>query len=172
MSFLDRVKPHLISDDILVQETILHALHDYPKVPEEWIVELLKEAFSKEEKLSSILIYLSNQKIGEEALRVLIENIPGMDQDKRHLALRLLDRVEPELAITYKEQLVGYVPKETWDLYELIVNGSEEDVYMEFGQVLNDIEYAESFRQDLYIKGKKLAACITGELQLMVNVQQ
>lgn len=160
VTFLDKVKPHLISEDVLVQETVLQALHDYPRVPGEWIVELLKEAFAKSEKLSSILIYISNQEINEEALRVILDHIPAMEQDTRHLVLRLLDNVEPELVITYREQLEQYISEETWELYELIVNGSEEDVYMEYGQVLNDIETAESFRQDLYVKGKKLAACI------------
>ncbi|MFS0862114.1 SEC-C metal-binding domain-containing protein [Fredinandcohnia sp. 179-A 10B2 NHS] len=160
VTFLDKVKPYVISEDILVQETVLQALHDYPRVPEEWIVELLKEAFAKSEKLPSILIYLSNQEIKEEALRVILDHIPAMEQDSLHLALRLLDNVEPDLAITYRKHLEQYIPEETWELYELIVNGTEEDVYMEYGQVLNDIENAESFRQDLYIRGKKLAACL------------
>ena len=49
MTFLEKIKPHLISDDILIQEVVLHALHDYPLVPEQWTNELLKEAIDKED---------------------------------------------------------------------------------------------------------------------------
>jgi hypothetical protein len=31
--------PHLISDNILIQEVVLHALHEYPHVPDEWTNE-------------------------------------------------------------------------------------------------------------------------------------
>ncbi|EKN66928.1 SEC-C motif domain-containing protein [Neobacillus bataviensis LMG 21833] len=160
MTFLEKIKPHLISGDILIQETVLHALHDYPNVPEEWINELLKEAFRKKDKQSSILIYVENQPIAEEGVRILIENIPLMDPSKRHLAIDLVQRIEPETAFKYKEQLQKYVPQDTWSLYDLLLHGTEEEVYMEYGQILNDLDCLDSFQHDLYIKAKKLAACL------------
>nr|WP_303046860.1 hypothetical protein [Bacillus sp. MRMR6] len=45
MTFLEKIKPCLISKDLLIQETVLHALHDFPYVPEEWTIELLEKAF-------------------------------------------------------------------------------------------------------------------------------
>lgn len=63
MTFLEKIKPHLLTNDFLILETVLRALHDYPKLPEEWIIELLKEAFNNKEKQSSILIYIENQPI-------------------------------------------------------------------------------------------------------------
>jgi hypothetical protein len=42
MTFLEKIKPHLISNDFLIQETVLNALHDFRYVQEEWTVELLK----------------------------------------------------------------------------------------------------------------------------------
>lgn len=160
MSFLEKIKPHLISDDILIQEVVLHALHDYPNVPEEWTNELLKEAFRNKDKLSSILIYVENQTINEEAVKILIENIPLMEPSKRHLAVNLVNRIEPELALKYKEQLQKYIPEETWSLYDLLLHGKEEEVYSEYGQILNNLERAGSQQHDLYIKAKKLAACL------------
>nr|WP_263327117.1 hypothetical protein [Neobacillus sp. Marseille-Q6967] len=70
MTFLEKIKPHLISDDILIQEIVLHALHDYPNVPEEWPNELLKEAFRNKDKQSSI--YIENQTFNEEAVKIII----------------------------------------------------------------------------------------------------
>ncbi len=160
MTFLEKIKPHLISDDILIQETVLHALHDYPNVPEEWTNELLKEAFSKKDKQSSILIYVENQTINEVGIRILIENIPLMDPSKRHLAVNLVQRIEPETALKFKEQLQKYIPNDTWSLYDLLSHGTEEEVYTEYGKVLNDLDRMDSFQYDLYIKAKKLAACL------------
>ena len=160
MTFLEKIKPHIISDDLLIQETVLHALHDFPNIPEEWTIELLKEAFHNKEKQSSILIYVENQTINEEAVKILIENIPRMDKSKLHLALRMVDHIEPELALKYREPLEGYIRKEMWLLYELLVNGSEEEVYTEYGKILNELERVEPYQHDIYIKAKKMATCI------------
>ncbi|MDQ0201140.1 YecA family protein [Neobacillus ginsengisoli] len=160
MRFLEKIKPHLISDDLLIQETVLHALHDFPNVPEEWTVELLKEAFTNKEKQTSILIYVEKQTINEEAVKILIENIPMMDKSKMHLALKLFDHMDPELALAYREPLEGYICEEMWSLYELVINGTEEEVYTEYGKTLNALERADSYQHDLYIKAKKLALCI------------
>lgn len=160
MTFLEKIQPYLISDDILIQEVVLHALHDYPNVPEEWTNELLKEAFRKKDKQSSILIYVENQTLNEEAVKILIENIPQMEPSERHLAVNLVHRIEPELALKYKEKLQNYIPEETWSIYELLLHGKEEEVYSEYGQILNDLERPGSQQHNFYIKAKKMAACL------------
>jgi hypothetical protein len=160
MTFIEKIKPHLISDDLLIQDVVIHALHDYPLVPEEWTNELLKEAFRNEDKQLSIFIYVENQTFNEEAVNILIKNIPLMEASKRHLAVSLVHRIEPELALKYKEELQNYLPKETWTLYELLLHGKEEEVYSEYGQVLNDLENPGNKQQDFYIKAKKIAACL------------
>ncbi|PLS01850.1 YecA family protein [Neobacillus cucumis] len=160
MTFLEKIKPHLISKDPIIQETVLHALHDYPCVPEDWTVELLKEAFQNMSKLTSILIYVENQTFNEEAVKILLENIPMMDPARVHLAMNLIDRISPELALKCRGQLEKYISKETWTLYELIVNGTEEEVYKEYGGTLFDLDHAKSFNHPLFTKAKKLAACI------------
>ncbi|MGX6446358.1 YecA family protein [Neobacillus sp. K501] len=160
MVFLEKLKQHLISDDILIQETVLHALHDYPMVPVEWTNELLNEAFKNTEKQSSILIYVENQTINEEGISILLENIPFMDASNRHLALKLVNGIEPELALKYKEQLHSYIPADSWKLYDLLSHGTEEDVYTEYGKLLNELDRAPSYQHDSYIKAKQLAACL------------
>ncbi|MFK9092483.1 YecA family protein [Bacillus salipaludis] len=160
MTFLEKIKPHLISDDILIQETVLQALHDYPNVPEEWTVGLLKEAFKNKEKQSSIFIYVEKQTINEEAVKILIENIPKMDQSKNHLAQNLLNHVEPEIALKYREPLNRYINEDTWALYELILYGTEKDVYEEYANTINTLDRADSYQHDSFIKAKKLAKCL------------
>jgi hypothetical protein len=160
MTFLEKIKPHLISDDILIQEVVLHALHDYANVPEEWTNELLKEAFRNKDKQTSIFIYVENQFLNEEAVKILVENIPLMEPSNRHLALNLVHRIEPELALKHKEKLQNYIPNETWALYNLLLHGKEEEVYSEYGQILNDLERAGSEHHLYLIKAKKLAACL------------
>ena len=160
MDFLKKIEPHLISNDLLIQETVLHALHDFPNVPHEWTVELLNEAFRNKEKQPSILIYIDNQPINEEALNILLDNIPKMDNSNKHLALNLLDNVETELALSYRQQLETYIGKDQWTLYELIQNGTREQVYSEFAKRIRALEKASSFNHDEYIQVKKLAQCI------------
>ncbi|WP_160724792.1 YecA family protein [Bacillus sp. USDA818B3_A] len=159
MTFLEKIKPHLISEDILIQETILHAINDYPFLPEDWTNELLKEAFRNKEKQSYILIHIQNQTFNEEAVKVLIENIPQMDQDRVHLAISLLNQVEPKIALEYRESLDKYIDQETWLLYELILNGPQQKVDSKFDEIIFDLDHAESFDYNLFSKAKKVAAC-------------
>lgn len=160
MAFLEKVKPHLLSDDIFVQKTVLHALHDYPAVPEEWTVDLLKEAFTKEDKQAYIFIYLDHQKINESALTILLEQIPSMNKENIHLALKLINEVEPALALKYREQLKGYITSETWSSYELVVNGTKKEVSGRYKQVVEKLEQSDAFQGNLYHEAKRLAKCI------------
>ncbi|WP_053364651.1 SEC-C metal-binding domain-containing protein [Bacillus sp. FJAT-27251] len=160
MTFLEKIKPHLFSDEFLIQQTVLQAIHDYPFLPNEWTNELLKRAFSHKESLGPILMYIDNQSLSEESLQILLEQIPGMDRSFVHLAIRLLNKLEPELALQYKEQLEPYISKDTWSLYELLVNGTEEEVYSEYGLALNALEREQYHTQGPYRRAKKLAACI------------
>ncbi|WP_404328674.1 YecA family protein [Mesobacillus maritimus] len=160
MTFLEKIKPHLISDDVLIQEAVLHAIHDYPYLPEEHINVLLKEAFHKKEKQLSILVYIANHSLNEEAIQTLIEHIPGMDKSNTHLAINLLNQMEPDIALKYKPALENYVNADKWSLYELLVNGTEEEIYSEYGTLVNVLEQADSFQHDVFIKAKQVAACI------------
>jgi uncharacterized protein YchJ len=160
MTFLETITPHLISDDVLIQETVLHAIHDFPYLPEESINRLLKEAFHNKEKQLSILVYIGNHSLNEEAIQTLINHIPKMDASNRQLALSLLNQIQPELALKYKDSLSNYLTEDMWTLYELLVNGTEEEVYSEYGELVNVLEHADSFPHDVFVKAKQVAARI------------
>jgi hypothetical protein len=157
MTFLEKIKPHLMSDDSLIQETVLRAIRDFPNLPEEWTIDLLREAFKEKEK---ILMYIENQTLNEEAVKVLIDNIPKMDPFKTHLALRLINDIEPEVALTYRKPLERYISKERWKLIELEVNGTEEEVCTEYEKALTALEQTKYYSFEPYSKAKKLAARI------------
>ena len=74
--------------------------------------------------------------------------------------LRLLNEISPELALKYKESLERYIREDMWSLYELIVNGTKEEVYTEYSTILNALELEKFHNSALYIKAKKLAECI------------
>ncbi|WP_077619824.1 YecA family protein [Bacillus sinesaloumensis] len=160
MTFLEKIKPHLLSDDLLIQKTVLHALHDYPSVPEEWTVALLEKAFTTKENLFYILTYIDNQKINEEALSILVENIPKMDASEVHLAVHLVTEVEPTLVLNYRHQLEPYIPHETWAFFELMVNGTKEEVYQQYRLLLNELDHGRFYEAITYRKAKRLAKCI------------
>ncbi|MFP5114890.1 YecA family protein [Bacillaceae bacterium C204] len=179
MTFLEKIKPHIISNDLLIQETVLHALHDYPNVPEEWTIELLKEAFTNKDKQSSILIYIDNMKFNEEAVKILLENIPRMDKTQIHLGIRLFYEIDPILALKYKEELLRYISEDDWSFYELLVNGTKEEVYFEYRETLQALENEEYHHQSLYIKAKKLATSIVQhgwitetEIELIIQAER
>lgn len=179
MTFLEKIKPHLNSNDLLIQETVLQALHDYPNVPEEWTIELLKEAFTNKDKQSSILIYIDNMELNEEAVKLLLENIPRMDKTQIHLGIRLFYEMDPILALKYKEELSRYITEDDWSFYELLVNGSKEEVYSEYRETLLALENEEYHNQSLYTKAKKLATSIVqhswiteDEIGLIIQAQR
>jgi hypothetical protein len=156
LNFLEKIEPYLTSDDLLVQEFVVHALEDYPAVPEEWVTQLLKEAVNKKEKESSILVFADKHQLGEEALKVLLDGLEKAEESKKHLYTKFLENIEPQLAMNYKNELTPYHTKETWDFYELLLNGTEEEVWKEYGKIINSLDQAMEYNQDLFIKGKKI----------------
>jgi HEAT repeat protein len=160
MTFLEKIKPHLISDDFLVQETVLHALSEYPNVPEEWTVELLREVLRNKDKQSSILIYLEHQVINEEALKVLLEILQNMDKKVRHIGTRLLENIEPKLVMTYKNELSPYLSEDMVGLFDVLLNGNEEEINIEYVKTLEFLVDENPYRTNLIFKAKMLAKCI------------
>ncbi len=156
MSFLEKIEPYLTADDLLVQEFVVHALEDYPDVPEEWVTRLLKEAVNKKEKESSILVFADKHQLSEEALKVLLDGLEKAEKSKKHLYTKFLENIEPQLAMNYKNELTPYHTKETWDFYELLLNGTEEEVWNKYGEIINRLEQASEYNHELFIKGKKI----------------
>jgi hypothetical protein len=157
MTFLETIKPHLFSNELLIQETVLRAIHDFPAIPEQWTNELLEVAFKNNDK---IFIYIDNQTFNEEAVKILIANLTNMDMNKIHLGLRLVNSIEPELALKYRDSLERYISQDRWKVIELVVSGTKEEVLSEYGTILHTLEQLEYHEYGPYSKAKDLAACI------------
>ncbi len=156
MTFLEKIEPYLTSDDLLVQDFVLDALQDYPCVPAEWTMRLLKEALCSKEKELSILVNISNHPFNGDAVKILIDGIKNAEKSMLDLYLKLLAHIEPELAMKYKHELKRYISKETWDFYHLLLHGTEEEVWEEYGAVLAELENAKRYDHSLFMKAKKL----------------
>lgn len=178
MSFLEKIEPYLLSEDMLIQEFVLHALHEYPNVPPEWTEKLLKEAIRSKEKETSILVYTENQPLNEGAVEALIEGVKKAEKSKRHLYLRLLHNIEPDTALKYKQQLKSYIKQNTWDFYHLLLHGTEEEIWEEYGAVLARLDEAIEYDQTLFTKAKWLVKTLVengwmpeDEIALVLNEQ-
>lgn len=162
MGFLEKIEPHLLSDDILVQEFVMHALMEYPKVPEDWTVKLLKEAMAKKEKETIILANIDRLPFNSEAVKVLLQATGEADSDRAFLYARLIRNLNSELKMEHRTELEEYLPKKDFDYYQFLMTGEEEPVWEEYGSVLADLSLEESFNHELYFKAKEIA-------RIMVN---
>jgi hypothetical protein len=160
MDFLKKIEPHLLSDDLLIQDFVLYIMEDYPFVPEEWTELLLREALSSKEKESSILVHASKLPLGVGALNLLIDGLKKADRSRLHLYLRFLDNLEPEMVVKYQQELKDYITKDSWDFYHLLLEGSEEEIWDAYGSLLGQLENEQSYNHSLYVKAKQLAKVI------------
>lgn len=178
MNFLDKIEPFILSDDPIVQEFVLHTLMDYPDVPEEWTEKLINEALRSKEQETNILINIKNHNLSEGAILTLLKGIKNADRSKVHLYAQLLNRVEPDIAMKLKDELTPFANKDAWSFYQLLLNGSEEEVWEEYGATLGELEDTTDFVPFLYTKAKKLARVLAlkgwiteDELDLVMNEQ-
>jgi preprotein translocase subunit SecA len=157
MNFIDRIKPFLLSDDRIIQDFVLHALHDYPNVSKNWIEQLANEAIENAEKRESILIYLSIDPMHEEIVHLLVKGVRSAPEHNKHLYYPLFEDLSPELALKYKEDLTPFIPGGYWDLYDMLIDGNKEDVLLEYEGILNKLEGEKYHHSTYYRIAKKIA---------------
>lgn len=156
LHFLEKIEPHLLSEDILVQDFVLFILDNYPFVSAEWTEKLLKDALFSKEKESNILMHLDKLPFSDDAVKLLIEGLKKSDVSKKHLYLPLVDKIEPELAWKYQQELKPFTQKGIWDFYRTLLEGSEEQVWEAYGEVLALLEREQNHNHHLYSKAKLL----------------
>jgi hypothetical protein len=160
MSFLKKIEPHLLSDDLLVQEFVMHALMEYPHIPEDWTVKLLKEAIAKKEKEITILANIDRFQFNSEAVAVLLNGAEASGPDNQFLYARLIRNISSDLKLKHRDQLKTYLPEKEFDYIQFFMNGEEEQVWEEYGSILAELETDKSFNQDLYSKAKEMVAIL------------
>lgn len=155
--FLNKIEPHLTSDDIHIQNFVLNALMDFPLIPEDWTAKLLREAITNKEKEVEILTTLGKFPFNDEAVEVLAEGIRTADNKVKPQYMSLLHSLQPELAVKNKDKLENIISSKTWAFYELLINGSEEQIWEEYGSYLAKLDEMSAFNQELYSGAKQLA---------------
>ncbi|WP_226668952.1 hypothetical protein [Metabacillus litoralis] len=140
MNFKDRVEPILTTDDPFLQEFISYLLHDYPGIESSWLKKLLYKAKENPESASTILLLLNVDSADEEVARMLAEGVINADPSIAPLYLQLVNKLSPDLVLTQKQLIESYISKEAWDFYELLKNGTEDDVWPAFFETLSKLE--------------------------------
>jgi hypothetical protein len=164
MNFLHKLEPHLISKDIQVQKFVLRILDDiHPFIPAEWTDKLLKDAIESEAKEFNILASVDKYPLQESSFKLLIQGIEKADKSRLHYYRSLLDRIEPELALKHQQELQPYIEKNNWDFYRFLQEGTEEEIWEEYGSVLAKLDTESNFNYNLYTKAKHLAKTLMKE---------
>ncbi|WP_199222367.1 MULTISPECIES: SEC-C metal-binding domain-containing protein [unclassified Geobacillus] len=160
MAFLQKIEPYVVSGDPIVQQFVLQALEEYPHVPNEWTERLIEKAVRSHGKHREILWDLRNHSLSERALLLLIEGLKREKAGEARPYFNLLDNVEPALAIKYKAELKPYISNGTWELYELLLHGTKEEVWREYERMLALLEGNVSYNDLQFRRTKKIAAAL------------
>jgi hypothetical protein len=156
MSFLEKMKPHLLSDDPIVLEFVMQALQEYPNIPSDWSVLLLREALHSKEKEQTILTNIDRFPFNDEAVELIVQGFHAAGSNKKHLYSRLVADLEPEMILRNRSILNEILTSKEIDFNKFLLNGSEEEVWEEYGSILAAMENEEKFRPDLYATAKRL----------------
>jgi hypothetical protein len=158
MEFLQKLEPYLISEDVHVRNFVLHILDDIHQfVPAEWAEKLLQNALENKEQELTNLINADKFSISPQAVKLLIQGMKETDKSRLHLYKRILDNLEPEIALEYQEELKPYVDKNSWDFYRLLLDGDDEQIWEEYGSTSAKLETMSNFNHSLYVRAKLLA---------------
>jgi hypothetical protein len=158
MDFLHKLEPYLVSEDVHIQNFILHIIDDIHQfVPAEWTERLLKDAVESKEKEFMNLIHTDKLPLNHGAVKILIQGMKETDKSRLHLYKGLLDNLDPEIAIKHQQELEPYIQKSGWDFYQLLLNGEDEKLWEEYGSYLAKLETEENFNHSLYVRAKVLA---------------
>jgi hypothetical protein len=161
MEFLQKLEPYLISEDVHVRNFVLHILDDIHQfVPAEWAEKLLQNALENKEQELTNLIHADKFSISPQAVKLLIQGMKETDKSRLHLYKRILDNLEPEIALEYQEELKPYVDKSSWDFYRLLLDGDDEQIWEEYGSTTAKLETMSNFNHSLYVRAKLLAKAL------------
>ncbi|KKI89762.1 hypothetical protein WQ54_24830 [Bacillus sp. SA1-12] len=153
MDFKARIKPFLKTDDVQLQQFIGYVLHDYPNVEKSWTEELLHKAVENRESPA----FLSIDPEHEELVSYLVEGAQKAPYDIAGGYYHLIYDLSPQLAWKYKQELSPFISKEMWDLYDLLVNGTREEVSAKFEDILVRLETEQFLDSGFYQMAKKIA---------------
>lgn len=157
MDFLQRIEPYLLSDDTIVQRFVLRALKEYPEVPVDWTVKLLKEAIANKDKEADILINIGHFPFDRDALEMAVKGEDEADPLRKHLYLRILNNLDPELMIMNRDLIEKYFSAEMIKNNEFLLTCEEADLWKEYASLLDSLDKEQFFNSNLYHNAKEIA---------------
>ncbi|WP_299091263.1 SEC-C metal-binding domain-containing protein [uncultured Metabacillus sp.] len=153
MNFKERIEPFLRTEDVLLQDFVGYALHDYPNVDRSWTEELINKAV----KNRGAAALLSIDPEHEEIVGSLVEGVKNIPYDKVGGYYTMISDLSPEIALKYRQDLAPYLSKDMWVLYELLVHGTKEEVFEEYEIILDKLEAEKYIHSGFYKMAKKIA---------------
>jgi hypothetical protein len=161
MDFLQKIEPYLLSEDVHIQNFVIHLLDDIHQfIPAEWTERLLQNALEFEEKELTNLLQADKFPFNSEAVKLLIQGMKKTDKSRLHLYKRMLENLEPEIALDHQEELKPYVDKSSWDFYRLLHNGDDGQIWEEYRSTTAQLETMNNFNNNLYVRAKLLAKAL------------
>ena len=103
MNFIEKLEPNIIHDDIIVQNNVLHIIKDFPFTPAGWTNKLLEHALNSPESQTEILFFLDHLTFNESSIELLLKLADETPTQRRHLIVRSVYRIEPELMVKYAD---------------------------------------------------------------------
>ncbi|MBS4204963.1 SEC-C metal-binding domain-containing protein [Lederbergia citrea] len=154
--FLEKIEPHLISEELIIQEFVLHALNEYPNTPAEWTNRVLEKAIQSEKDRSSLLIWAKKDALNEDSVPLLLKLLEVIEPARKHLVMHLINELKPEIIVAFEKELSPYLEKEFFTFNCFLLEGEEENLWEEYGSVLASLEEKQFFDQDLFLRAKKI----------------
>lgn len=156
LNYENRINQYLLKDDCFLQEFIAQTLHDYPNKKREWIRVLFQEAIQNPEK-TSLLMYLKVDPEDEELAQMIIDGLDLVHDSIHHLFVQLLLEFTPEIILKNQKVLAGFINDQDWNIYRVLRDGSEDEVWREYMNILTRLENEDSFDMNAYLLAKKIA---------------
>ncbi|PMC35418.1 zinc chelation protein SecC [Bacillus sp. UMB0899] len=156
MSYERIIDQYITTNDHFLQEFIAQTLHDYPNKKNEWTRFLLREAIQNPEK-ATILLYLKVEPEDVEAAMMIKEGLDRVHNSIRHFFTQLLLDFTPDSILENQHLLTDLINDQDWDIYQVLSEGSEDEVWKEYKKILTRLESESDFNMNVYLLAKKIA---------------
>jgi len=159
MTYERIIDQYITTNDRFLQEFIAQTLHDYPNKKREWTRILLQEAGENPEK-ASLLLYVKVDPEDAETANIVEKGLGRIHDSIRHFFAQLLLDFTPDTILRNQHLLTDFIQEQDWDLYRVLVEGSEDEVWREYINILTRLESESSFDMNTYLLAKKVASTL------------
>src|SRR5699024_6419663 len=157
MYLLDKIEPHLTSDDIVVRQFALEAVSKYPETKPEWPVRMMKRIVEDPEETVNYSSAIKNMTLTDEMVPLLKESITVENRLNLHILKQIADELPLEVKLEKREELLHVFSVEEWGFFTEVYEASEEKLELMLENHLLELESGEYFNQQLFIRAKTIA---------------